>query len=121
MLKTHKRYLREVSKQIPSFWPEKRSFLTSFKHDVTEYIASHPDADDAALAAHFGSPKEIGFSFFSELSYEQLQERISSTRKIVITIAAIGTIILLMVSAALAGMIIYNCSQVNGYYTTVIQ
>ena len=52
---------------------------------------------------------------------EQLQERISSTRRIVITIAAIGTIILLMVSAALAGMIIYNCSQVNGYYTTVIQ
>ncbi len=121
MLKTYKQYLREVSKRIPSFWPEKKAFLASFEHDVADYLASHPNADGTALAAHFGSPEEIGFSFLSELSYEQIQERISSSRKIVTAVAVIGAVILLMVFAALAGMIIYNCSQVNGYYTTVIQ
>ena len=121
MLKTYKRYLREVSKQIPSFWPEKQAFLANLKHDVVDYIASHPNADGAALSAHFGSPKEIGFSFLAELSYEQIQKRISNSRKIVTTIVVIGTIVLLMIAAALIGMIIYNCSQVNGYYTTIIQ
>lgn len=121
MLKTHKHYLREVSKNIPSFWPEKRAFLAHFKHDVADYMTSHSDADSAALAAHFGSPKEIGFAFLSEMSYEQIQERIRSSRRIFTTVVVVGIIILIIVSAALIGIIIYNHSQVNGYYTTVIQ
>lgn len=82
-MKELKHYYRQVSAWLPCGGRLKKQLMSSITATVDGYLAEHPEADFAALQAHFGSPQQIASAFVDEMETEELLNALRIRRKIV--------------------------------------
>ena len=80
-MKELKHYYRQVSAWLPCGGRLKKQLMSSITATVDGYLAEHPEADFAALQAHFGSPQQIASAFVDEMETEELLNALRIRRK----------------------------------------
>lgn len=94
-MKELKTYYRQVATWLPCGGKLKKQLMANITATVDGYIADHPEADYAALQAHFGTPRQIASAFVDEMETSELLNTLRTRRKIV-------TICLLCAAAIIA-------------------
>lgn len=83
MMKELKAYYRQVATWLPCGGRLKKQLMGSITATVDGYLADHPEADVAALQAHFGTPQQIASAFVDEMETEELLNALRTRRKII--------------------------------------
>ncbi len=92
-----KKYYRQVQRACPAAY---RKRLTADLQDhISDFLEAHPDADRAALTAHFGDPREFAAEYLSSLDKEQIKKELNRT-------AMVRRIVILALLIVIIGMII---------------
>lgn len=114
------RYIRKVSNSIPILGKEKKQFLLQFRQNVFSYADNNPNISINELCTQFGAPEEIGLSFISEMSYQQLFHKLKVSRKIVLGVICTSVIVIIITISAFIAIISYNKEQIPGHIVNTI-
>ena len=82
MMKELKNYYRRVSAWLPCRGAQKKLIMDNITNTVESYLAEHPEADFAALQAHFGTPEQIASAFVDEMGTGELLNALKVRRKL---------------------------------------
>ena len=96
MKKELTRYYRCISRCLPLKQAQRQQIMEKIRFSVEDYLAAHPEADMAAVTAHFGAPQEIAAAYIENMTPEEILKKMRF-RKTVLTIlcAAAATVLLL--------------------------
>ena len=85
-MKELKQYYRQIKDWLPCGGSLRRRLMGNITATVEGYIADHPQADFAALQAHFGTPQQIATAFVDEMDTQELLRTLRIRRKILRTV-----------------------------------
>ncbi len=101
-----KKYCRQVQRACPAAY---RKRLTADLQDhISDFLEAHPDADRAALTAHFGDPREFAAEYLSSLDKEQIKKELNRTAIVRRGIILALLIVIVGITITLVTMIIWN-------------
>lgn len=109
-MKELKSYYRQIKGWLPCGGRLKKNMMSCITATVEDYIASHPDADFAALQAHFGSPQQIATAFVDEMDTQELLHALRIRRRILFSVvygvgAAVAIWAIVMLILLLVGLV----------------
>ena len=58
-----KQYYRNIRSELPCSWGQRNRILRQIRESVDNYLEENPDADFAAIEAHFGNAQTIASSY----------------------------------------------------------
>ena len=70
------RYCRQIRGWLPCPAKEKNAILAQIKINIADYQNQNPDADFAAIAAHFGTPQSIASSYVDLMDTGELLRKL---------------------------------------------
>ena len=109
-------YCRRVAGKLPFGGRRKREYLRSLRADVRGYLSNHPWAEPEELAEAFGTPERIAAAFLSEMDDAELYRRVHLRRRVIrLVLLGLG-LALLLLTAALAYMILRNRQDMDGHF-----
>lgn len=96
MKKELTQYYRKISRCLPLKKAQRQQIMEKIRFSVEDYLAAQPEADMAAVTAHFGAPQEIAAAYIENMTPEEILKKMRF-RKTVLTIlcAAAATVLLL--------------------------
>lgn len=112
------RYCRKIRSWLPCPAKEKNAILAQIKINIADYQNQNPDADFAAIAAHFGTPQSIASSCVDLMDTGELLRRLRIRRRITAIILILAAIILVTWAGTVIWAIIREIINTNGYGIT---
>ena len=97
-----KRYIQNVSAELPCTGRAKRHIITQLQDSVSVYLEQNPDADFMSVQAHFGSPQEIATGYVEAQDAPSLLSKMRAKKKIIAIVSGIMAVILLIWIGAVA-------------------
>ena len=110
------RYCRQIRSWLPCPAKEKNAILAQIKINIADYQNQNPDADFAAIAAHFGTPQSIASSCVDLMDTGELLRRLRIRRRITAIILILAAIILVTWLGSVAWAIYDEILSSNAYY-----
>lgn len=102
-MKELKQYYRAVASWLPCGGRLKKQLMGNITATVDNYLADHPEADFAALQAHFGTPQQIAAAFVDEMGTEELLIKLHMRNRIIrIVLLCVGALIAIWALAVLS-------------------
>lgn len=77
-----KRYVNNISKQIPKNYPNKRTLMNVLRFNLDDFLSEHPESTMDNIIEEFGSPTKIAASFMEELPEADIVATMQKRRKI---------------------------------------
>lgn len=114
-MKELKKYYRQVASWLPCGGRLKKKLMTNIAATVDEYLAVRPEADFAALQAHFGTPRQIAAAFVDELETYELLNALHTRRKIVKIVLSCAVAVVAIWGIAVITLWIAGLMAANGY------
>ena len=109
------RYCRQIRGWLPCPAKEKNAILAQIKINIADYQNQNPDADFAAIAAHFGTPQSIASSYVDLMDTGELLRKLRIRRKITAIILILAAIILVTWTGTVIWATIREIINTNGY------
>lgn len=110
-----RRYLWEVSLELPGSRKQKKTLLRQVENSVREFVSERPGVDYADIVKWFGVPQKIAESYVSEMEASELLEEMNVRRKVVHILLASVTIIVLIWFGFTATAYYSHLKNENGY------
>lgn len=110
-----RRYLWEVSRELPGSRKQKKKLLSRVESSVREFASEESASDYAAIVKWFGLPQKIAESYVSEMEASDLLEEMNVRRKVVHILLASVTIIVLIWFGFTATAYYSHLKNENGY------
>lgn len=108
-----KRFYRAARKSCPTAYRKKlKETLTA---GLMDYIEANPQADMAALTAHFGRPEDFANAFINEMTAEEKQQMLKRA-KIGKWCALIATVVFVIAVIVSAVIIVKQNKEAEAYY-----
>lgn len=85
---TLKKYYRSIRRELQCPGGTKKLILSQLQQNIAAFLEESPNADLAAIHAHFGTPRQIANAYLEELSAPELSKKLQLRRKIVAIILA---------------------------------
>ena len=116
-----KQYLLNVKKLLPCSSREKKRCIIELEADASAFLENHSNATMAELYSAIGSPESIAKSLMDRLSPNEISNKLSTKRKIVVGILAIVIVLAAIVAVFVA--VTANKRQVfyDGYYVETFE
>ena len=91
-----KRYIRSISDALPCSVRAKTQIVSQIRESIDDYLQENPEADFAAVQAHFGTPQEIAASYVDDQDTATLLHKMSIKKKVLVIVAGVMAAIFLM-------------------------
>ena len=91
-----KRYIRSINRALPCHGKMKRHIISQIRNSIEDYIQADPEADFAAVQAHFGTKQEIVAGYVAYEDTSVLMQKISIKKKVLMIVAGAVAIALLV-------------------------
>ena len=91
-----KRYILSISDALPCSNGVKKQIMSQIRESIVDYLQENPEADLAAVQAHFGTPQEIAASYVHEAEPSALLHKMSIKKKVLVLVAGVMAAIFLM-------------------------
>ena len=114
-MKELKTYYRQVSTWLPCGGQLKNHLMANITATVDSYVAEHPDADFAALQAHFGTPQQIASSFVDAMETKELLHALRVRKKIVTIVTAVAITIVVLWASVLTIALVNEIDSARGF------
>lgn len=114
-MKELKTYYRQVAGWLPCSGRLKKQLMASITSTVDGYLADHPEADYAALVAHFGTPQQIATAFVDEMETEGLLNALRIRKKIAAIATAVAIAIVVLWTAVLTIALVNEIDSAIGF------
>ena len=122
---TLKKYYRSIRRELQCPGGTKKLILSQLQQNIAAFLEESPNADLAAIHAHFGTPQQIANAYLEELSAPELSKKLQLRRKIVAIIlaASISAVAIwgIGVSVALASAVSSTTGYIEMYPVTVTE
>lgn len=95
-----KQYYRSIRGELPCSWGQRNRILRQIRESVNNYLEENPDADFAAIEAHFGNAQTIASSYIDTQDAPELLRRMRIKKRVIAVIAGAMAVVLLIWGAA---------------------
>ena len=75
-----KRYLRDVSRELPCNAADRKRFLSDLRTQINDFARANGSVDYALLAEEFGSPQEIAEGFVMQCDTSEIARKMCAFR-----------------------------------------
>lgn len=106
-------YLKQVSKKCPVSF--RKRMMMDIESSLSDYSDEHPNCTIDDIVQHFGTPEKFADEYILALD-EKSREKLLSKAKWLKWGFLIGIVIFLIIVAIAAIWIIFENSQIAGYY-----
>ena len=114
-----KQYYRSIRGELPCSWGQRSRILRQIRESVDNYLEENPDADFAAIEAHFGNAQTIASSYIDAQDAPELLRKMRIKKRVIAMIAGAMAVVLLIWGAAVIWAI-YDHSNTNQGYVEVV-
>lgn len=118
MKKELTQYYRKISRCLPIKKAQRQQTMEQIRLSVKDYLAAHPEADMAAVTAHFGAPQEIAASYIENMTPEEILKKMRF-RKTVLTILCAAAATALLLWGVVVGTALINEITSSGGYGVI--
>ena len=108
-----KQFFRAARKNCPSAYRKK--LCETLKAALLDFTDANPDADMAALTAHFGRPEDFANAFINEMTADEKQ-RMLKQAKVGKWCALIATAVFVITVVISAIIIVKESKEAEAYY-----
>ena len=112
---TLKKYYRSIRRELQCPGGTKKLILSQLQQNIAAFLEESPNADLAAIHAHFGTPQQIANAYLEELSAPELSKKLQLRRKTVAIILAASISVVAIWGTAVSIALIGEISSANGY------
>ena len=110
-----RRYCRAVSSWLPCPRNEKKDILEKLKLSIADYQEQNPDADFAAIKAHFGTPQTVAAAYVDMMDTAELLRKLRIRRRVLTIVLILAAIVLVTWLGTVAWAIIEEINSSNAY------
>ena len=96
MKKELSRYYRSISRCLPLKKAQRQQTMEQIYLSVEDYLSVHPEADMAAVTAHFGAPQEIAAAYIENMTPEEISKRLLLRKRVLTILCATAATALLL-------------------------
>ncbi len=100
-------YCKSASKQCPRAF--KKLLRVSLRDSIDAYIEEQPNADMAAITAHFGTPQQFASGFLDAMPEEKQQHILHKTKTI--RLCSIIATIVFIIAVTVAVVIVVHANK----------
>ena len=111
------RYLWELRWRMPNNIPQRKQILSRMETLVRDFTSEEAHADYSAIAAHFGTPKQIVISCLEEMDGTELAIELSIRKKIVAVVISVAAIALVLWASVVFLAWEKHQKNDNGFFT----
>ena len=115
MKKELNRYYRSISRYLPMKKAQRQQIVEQIHRSVENYLEGHPEADMAALTAHFGTPQEIAASYVENMTPEEILKKFRIRRTVLIVICSAVAAAFLMWTAVVGSALMNELNAAGGF------
>lgn len=116
-----KQYMRSLTRELPCSGKMKKQLASQIRCSIMEYLQEQPEADLAAIQAHFGTGQEIAASFVDYEDSSVLLKKMSIKKKVLTIVAGVMAVVVLTWSAVIAWEIVESKQTRNGYIEVFVE
>lgn len=95
-----KQYYRNIRSELPCSWGQRNRILRQIRESVDNYLEENPDADFAAIEAHFGNAQTIASSYIDVQDAPELLRKMRIKKRVIAIVAGAMAVVLLIWGAA---------------------
>lgn len=108
-------YYRQIQGWLPCGGKLKKQLMMNIVATIEDYRVEHPEADFAALQAHFGTPQQIASAFVDEMGTAELLNALHTRRKIIKIVLLCAAAIVAIWGIAVLSLWIIGLQDTFGY------
>jgi hypothetical protein len=110
-----KQYYRSIRSELPCNWGQRNRILRQIRESVDNYLEENPDADFAAIEAHFGNAQTIASSYIDVQDAPELLRKMRIKKRVTaIIVGAVAVVLLIWGAAVVWAMIDVGDSNDGG-------
>lgn len=110
-----KQYYRSIRGELPCSWGQRSRILRQIRESVDNYLEENPDADFAAIEAHFGNAQTIASSYIDAQDAPELLRKMRIKKRVITIIAAAMAVVLLIWGVAVVWAIVDTENRNDGH------
>ena len=115
MKKELTQYYRKISRCLPIKKAQRQQTMEQIRLSVKDYLAAHPEADMAAVTAHFGAPQEIAASYIENMTPEEILKKMRFRKTVLIAVVTVLTAAFLLWVAVVGSALANELNQDGGF------
>lgn len=115
-----KQYYRNIRSELACSWGQRNRILRQIRESVDNYLEENPDADFAAIEAHFGNAQTIASSYIDVQDAPELLRKMRIKKRVIAIIAGAMAVVLLIWGAAVIWAIVDTESRNDGYMDVIV-
>lgn len=116
-----KRYIRSINRALPCHGKMKRHIISQIRNSIEDYIQADPEADFAAVQAHFGTKQEIVAGYVAYEDTSVLMQKISIKKKVLAIVAGVMAAVLMMWAGAVIWATMDAWDSTRGHTDTFVE
>ena len=116
-----RRYLWEVSRELPVRRKQKKNILSRVESSVREFASEQPNADYAAVVKWFGTPGKIAESYVTEMSAADIVHHLHIRKKLFHCIVIFSLVIVFLWLGVVSIAMKNHYNRIGGYYLEEIE
>ena len=109
------RYLLEISFYLPVRWKQKKQILGKIRCSIESYIFEGDYVSYRQIRSRFGDPQQIAIAYLSEMTTEEVLEKVKQKQFIVRTVLAVVIVVMILWAVYQARQLINFWDDTNGY------
>lgn len=109
------RYLLEIAFYLPVPWKQKKGILEKIKRSIESYTFEGDYISYRQIRSRFGNPQQIALTYLSEMTPEEVLEKVNRKRIIVRVFVMVIAVALMLWSTSLIHDLIAVLKDNNGY------
>lgn len=109
------RYLLEIAFYLPVPWKLKKEILRKIKHSIESYIFDGDYISYRQIRSRFGDPQQIAIACLSEMTTEEVLEKVKRKQFIVRTLLAMVIVVMILWAIYQARALVDFWYDMNGY------
>ena len=110
-----KQYMRSLTRELPCSGKMKKQLASQIRCSIMEYLQEQPEADLAAIQAHFGTGQEIAASFVDYEDSSVLLKKMSIKKKVLTIVAGVMALVLLSWGTVVTWSVIETKKVTDGH------
>ena len=119
--KAARRYLREVKQSLSCAGNTKQLILRQIEESIGMYLMEKPGADYDALAARFGTPRQIAASYLEAMDASELSRHLRIGKKIVAIVGAAALAVVILWACTVSISLIDSFNDTNGFIVESVE
>lgn len=116
-----KQYYRSIRGELPCSWGQRSRILRQIRENVDNYLEENPDADFAAIEAHFGNAQAIASSYIDAQDAPELLRKMRIKKRVIAIVAGAMAVVLLIWGVAVVWAMVEAKGSYDGGAQEVIE